>query len=263
MKNAKFVAGFAACGFILSFIFGLFSHSQFLSILLKALIFGIVFGFLGFVISFLAGKFLLEESGNDFDTDISNAGPKNTVSENSTSKGHIVDITIKDEELPVGTSENRFTVGDNHQMLNETDYGASLGESVQNVDTSETDPNVSFMPVKSIETLTNVSSKEAIHPDSIATSVAPATKTAPNKTESAFNDDKGIDTLPDISGFAVDNLPTTDTSAVVEDVDNESGSEFVTTATRSRSSTAEVPEINDASLYAKAISSVLSAEESW
>lgn len=258
MKNAKFVAGFAVCGFILSFIFGLFSHSSILSILLKALIFGIVFGVLGFVISFLSDKFLLEENGNDFDTDISNASPKTANSENSDSKGHIVDITIKDEELPIGVSENSFAVGNNHQMLNDTDYGKPDLDKMPEPENRETDPNVSFVPVQKLETLTNVSSKESIHPDSIGTP-----NNAPNNAAKAFNDEKGIDTLPDISGFAIDNLPSTDAASVVEDVDSESGSEFVTTATRSMSTETEVPEIKDASLYAKAISSVLSAEDSW
>lgn len=256
MKQSKFVIAFSACGFILSLIFGLFSHKQILSILLNALIFGIVFGILGFLISFLSSKFLLEDNGSEFDTDISNSAPKATKSENGDSKGHLVDITIKDEELPVGVSENHFAVGDNHQMLNESDYGTSQFEPVSST-SNETDPNVSFMPVKSLETLTNVSSIEAIHPNSIA--VTENNK----KSEAAFNDDKGIDTLPDISGFAVDNLPTTDTESIVDDVDNESGSEFVTTATRSSSTEDKVPEINDASLYAKAISSVLSEEDSW
>lgn len=270
MKNIKFVAVFAACGFVLSLLFGLFSHTGILSILLKALIFGIVFGILGFGISFVFTKFLLEDVG-DGDVDISSPSPKMSFSSNDDSKGHVVDITIKDEELPESSSENHFVVGDNHQMLNETDYGKEQNHASRVAET-EPDPNVSFMPVRNLETITNVSSKESIKPDansapepkSSSEEVRPSVSETPAFVKEQKNSsDNEIDTLPDISGFAIDNVPQTEASTIVEDVDNESGNEFVTTATRSMSSDAEVPEIKDASLYAKAISSVLSAEDTW
>lgn len=265
MKNIKFVAVFAACGFVLSLLFGLFSHAGILSILLKALIFGIVFGILGFGISFLFNKFLLGDEAGDGDVDISTPTPKMSFSGNDDTKGQIVDITIKDEDLPESSSDNHFVVGDNHQLLNETDYGKSHVQAAPVAETAP-DPNVSFMPVRNLETITNVSSKESIKPD--ATPVPePAAASAPAPAAPSFvpenkgSSDNEIDTLPDISGFAIDNAPQTDASTIVEDVDSESGNEFVTTATRSMSSDAEVPEIKDASLYAKAISSVLSAED--
>lgn len=268
MKNIKFVAVFSACGFVLSLLFGLFSHTGILSVLLKALIFGIVFGILGFGISFVFDKFLLEDMG-DGDVDISSPTPKMSFSSNDDSKGQVVDITIKDEDLPESTSDNHFVVGDNHQMLNETDYGKVQNHSVT-VNETAPDPNVSFKPVRNLETVTNVSSKESIKPDanfaSVQQGVAEENRNISSEPASFISENKNtseneIDTLPDISGFAIDNVPQTDASTIVEDVDSESGNEFVTTATRSMSSDAEVPEIKDASLYAKAISSVLSAED--
>lgn len=261
MKNIKFVAVFSVCGFILSFLFGLFSHSHFLSVLLKALIFGILFGGLGFGISFLFSKFLLEDTGssNGFDVDVPAAGQKDYEGEKS--KGQIVNITIKDEELPQSGSDNHYVVGDSHQMLNENDYG-HLNQHGHTQTTVAPDPNVSFMPVRSLETLTNVSSKESVTPESISSTGNSAKTSFSNISSKNDSSDGGIDTLPDISAFAMDNVSSNEKSDdETGDVDTDSGSEFVTTATRSLSSDAEVPEIKDASLFAKAISSVLSAED--
>ena len=58
MRSAKYIGLFAACGFVLSFVSGLFSHSSILSILLKALIFALIFGVVGLGISFVYSKFL-------------------------------------------------------------------------------------------------------------------------------------------------------------------------------------------------------------
>ena len=62
MKNIKSIAICAASGFILSLICGFFSKAGFGHIFLTALIFGIVFGLLGFGISFLFDRFLSVEA---------------------------------------------------------------------------------------------------------------------------------------------------------------------------------------------------------
>ena len=62
MRSAKSIGLFAACGFILSFVSGLFSNSSILSVLIKALIFAVVFGVLGLGISFIFNKFLSDGS---------------------------------------------------------------------------------------------------------------------------------------------------------------------------------------------------------
>ena len=66
MRSAKYIGLFAACGFILSFVSGLFSHSSILSILLKALIFALVFGILGAGISLIYEKFLSDGNGGEY-----------------------------------------------------------------------------------------------------------------------------------------------------------------------------------------------------
>ena len=62
MKGIKLLVISAASGFILSFLFGLFSHTSIISILLKAILFAVVFGILGFLINLAVYKFLIDES---------------------------------------------------------------------------------------------------------------------------------------------------------------------------------------------------------
>ena len=58
MRKIKSVIYFSIFGFIISFIFGLFSHSSFFYIFSKALLFFVIFAVLGFIASFLFSKFL-------------------------------------------------------------------------------------------------------------------------------------------------------------------------------------------------------------
>jgi hypothetical protein len=144
MRSAKFIGLFAACGFILSFVSGLFSHSSILSILIKALIFAVVFGLLGLGISFIFNKFLSDGSGGDFQSDYSvdsSAAPQ------ASALGQNVDITIQDEELRPSDSENHFVVGDNHQMLNDSDVRNSANAAAQAPDSSQ-----GFVPLRNFET---------------------------------------------------------------------------------------------------------------
>ena len=118
MRNFKSILYFAIFGFLISFVFGLFSHSSFLVIFVKAIIFLLVFALLGFVISFVFSKFLDDDSTNELSGE---DGTNSSVQENNT-KGKIVDLVIQDEELAPKQSENSFFVGSNRQMLNESDY---------------------------------------------------------------------------------------------------------------------------------------------
>ena len=240
MEGLKLSCVFAGCGFLLSFIFGLFSRTSILSVLLKALLFGILFGVLGFCISFIFEKFLYDDSINEFSTDISQGESGASAMSASGSKGQIVDITIQDEELEKSESDNHFMVGDNHQMLHDTDLSAK----VKPESTTETQPG--FVPLKNFETINNISGKEAVSPDSGSAEKSKAAETVM---------DGGIDTLPDMN-----NLVYEDNSSAGS---NEEGLNTVFDSTTSiQSSKGEVPEIKDAALMAKAISSVLSDENS-
>ena len=257
MRSAKYIGLFAACGFVLSFVSGLFSHSAILSVLLKALIFAVVFGLLGFAISFIYSKFLSDGSSgeyqSDYTSDASSAPAANSA------LGNNVDITIQDEELKPSDSDNHFVVGDNHQMLNDSD----VKNSERNATGSQTSEE-GFVPLRKFETVKNFSGKEAVIPsEAIASNEkqessteAPAPAAAPSSNVS-FNDEGGIDTLPDMENFV---FSESSGSASDDDSDTGSDSDFVSMGSSKKNN--GPAEVQDAALMAKAISSVLSDENS-
>jgi len=246
MKGLKFSCIFAGCGFLLSFLFGLFSHTSILSVLLKALTFGIIFGILGFGISIIFEKFLYEDSASEFSSDVSQNESGSVSAAPVTSKGQVVDITIQDEELGPGESDNHFVVGDNHQMLHDSD----LVTKAKVEEVKETQPG--FVPLKNFETVTNLSGKEAVSPDSV--SAVAAENNSGMRSVSAMED--GIDTLPDMNNLVIEDNNSSDSE------DDDAVNTGFDSATSVHSSNNEVPEIKDAGLMAKAISSVLSDENS-
>ena len=257
MRSAKYIGLFAACGFILSFVSGLFSHSSILSVLLKALIFALVFGLLGFAISFIYSKFLSDGSSgeyqSDYTSDTSSAPAANSA------LGNNVDITIQDEELKPSDSDNHFVVGDNHQMLNDSD----VKNSERNATGSQTSEE-GFVPLRNFETVKNFSGKEAVIPAEAVAVEKPVESSAPveTQTSAAVNirtntSDGGIDTLPDMENFVF-----SESSGSGDDAsDAETESEFVSSSGYHKKNDGPA-EVQDAALMAKAISSVLSDENS-
>lgn len=250
MRSAKYVGLFVACGFILSFVSGLFSHSSILSILLKALIFALVFGVLGFGISFIYSKFLSDGSNGDFQGEYT-ADSSSGISQQS-ALGQNVDITIQDEELKPSESENHFVVGENHQMLNESDVRNS-----EKAAATEQESPKGFVPLRNFETVNNFSGKEAVVPFEAAA----ANQNSENSAGSSENIGAGgLDTLPDMENFVFSESGSSNS----EDDDalaSGTGSEFVTSSGSHKKNDAPA-EIQDAALMAKAISSVLSDENS-
>ena len=259
MRSTKSIGLFAACGFILSFVSGLFSHSSILSVLLKALIFAVIFGVLGLGISFIFEKFLFDGSGGDFQSDYS--ADTSTPVAGTSALGQNVDITIQDEELRPSESENHFVVGDNHQMLNDSD--------VRNSERAETGTSGSaqgFVPLRNFETVQNFSGTEAVIPaEAVASdsSAQPAPVETPRAVPPSFNDSNngegGIDTLPDMENFVFNEGSDSDSSDEVSDSGTDS--EFVSSVSSHKKSDGPA-EVQDAALMAKAISSVLSDENS-
>lgn len=247
MRKIKIISVFAVIGFLISFVFGLFSGRGAGSILLRALIFTVIFALLGLGISFLFEKFLMED-GSDLSSEslnVSSNGNKDSVQ-----KGQLVDVTIQDEELPQGNSNNRFVVNDNHQMLNKTDTVQSVSESSVNSEASDSaqPADNGFVPLKNFETVNNFSSTEASSPDVVSGAKA---STKPSAV------DGELDVLPDMEKleFGSSSSGSSDSSVMgYEDVTSYSSS--------SSKKTLEDVGIQDAALMAKAISSALSGEES-
>ena len=248
MKNIKSIAICAASGFILSLICGFFSKAGFGHIFLTALIFGIVFGLLGFGISFLFDRFLSVEAVQVEAADSSN----NDVNLSSAPKnlGQHVDIVIQDEPLEQSGNPNHYDVGENHQMLNESDYNNSQKAE----DTAETIvPKNEFVPIRNLETVTNFSGNESETP-----AEAEQRREAIVQQEQQKGND--IDTLPDMSDFKINSGSENpdDNTVIISDSEE---AQFVHNATNYKSSEVGDGEIKDASLMAKAISSILAEEE--
>lgn len=250
MKGMKFISFFAVSGFVLSFLFGLFSHTSFLSVLLKALLFAVIFGILGFLINIVFDKFLADDTG-DLSSDYSSEDNSGVKQGSAPAKGQLVDITIQDEDLVKSEGDNHFVVGENHQMLNESDMRQH--HETQHLTETETvhDENPGFVPLKKEENLKDLSGKEAVSSDSVS---------SVGMQGGVENGDfsNSIDTLPDMNhiDFAAND------EEEAEEIDTDTDSDFNSSASYSKRSETEVPEVKDAALIAKAISSVLSGEDS-
>lgn len=235
MKGIKVIAVFSSCGFVLSFVFGLFSHSPIGIIFIKALITTVVFFVLGFLISFIYKKFL-DDSLNE---EISDSSDNNN---SVNSKGQNIDITIQDEELEQSSSDKRFFVNDKHQMLNKSDIK-------QQSENATTEHN-SFVPIRNLENMTNISGTESVTPNEVNNEVQ--NNIIPNNTTPSKD---GLDILPDMEGISFAN----NDNSLNEEYDTDTGESFSSSITRGSDS---APDVQNAELIAKAISSVLSNENS-
>lgn len=268
MLNIKFISIFAASGFIFSFFVGLFSKSKIYVILLRALIFGIIFGVIALLISYLYNKFLNDESGSDLTTDTASS----STTTNPETKGQRVDFVVQDEEFARSESDNHFVVGEKHQMLNNNDFSGDaksdvktpasdgMGGTAEDTSSSNTEK---FIPLKNFETVSNFSSKEAV-PSAVISSANQEEKPLLNETSETRNgNDFGdnIDTLPDMNSFSFsnDSEKDSDDGEVIEGTDDSFVSSVSTGANKKSEYSGEV---QDASLMAKAISSILSGENS-
>lgn len=242
MKNIKIVSIFAIVGFILSLFFGLFSGSGFLKVLLTALISSIVFAVLGLALSFVFEKFLLVET-SEYESQTSSAPAENTQS----NLGNNVDIVIEDQELERSDSSNRYTVGENYSMLNDTDVNP---KSVQTEQDTGASVNSGFVPVRNLETLTNFSGSEAVKPTEVG-----------NADGKNGNPDE-LDVLPDFSGIAGKSVPVAQGSSDDDGDSLDAGfSGSISVSTYQRKNEVDTEKFQNTELIAKAISSVLSDEE--
>lgn len=248
MKGIKLLVISAASGFVLSFLFGLFSHTSIISILLKAILFAVIFGILGFLINLAVNKFLIDESQNSSGFADSDSAANEVSSVNEPKTGQMVDITIQDEELEKGESENHFVVGNAHSMLKDSDVEKSgLSEQTEKNRNQQEAEKKGFVPLTNFENLKNVSGKEAVSPESI-----------PERSASKTNfDSESIDTLPDIGDLGFESETESENGSDDDEMENDS--DYVPLGNKKSENSTEV---KDAALIAKAISSVLSGENS-
>ena len=245
MRNVKFISVFAACGFILSFVFGFFSHSSFVSILLKALIFGVIFVGLGLLISFVFNKFLVDSDSLDLSNEDGVELGSGGSNDSSNYVGQKVDVVVKEEELTPSDSDNHFIVGDNHQMLKSTDINEdSVNNDFEGDDASSSS---NYVPLRNAENSNNFSGVESVPPG----------ETPSDSSEDSSSMDENLDTLPDMENFVISS--NNDSDGKEDESYSESG--FASSTNTFKHSDAPAPEMKDAGLYAQAISTILSGDD--
>lgn len=246
MKNIKFVSFSAGAGFILSLTFGIFSKSGILKVFLTALVFALIFAVLGFGLTFVYEKFLSLDSSEIDSTKSTESKPV------SSSVGNNVDIVIEDQELERSGSNNRFNVGENRSMLNTSDVVTSNNSSSDNSSVAE-DSKSNFVPVRNLETLTNISGTEAVKPSAVANKSAEISESSSSK-----NDD--LDVLPDFGNLGMPATPMSSFSSSANDsIDEFSDTESSSVYTSKRNDV-DTDKFQNTELIAKAISTVLSDE---
>ena len=289
MKNIKFIISFSAFGFVLSFVFGLFSRSGFGHIILFALIFAIVFAGIGFGLQFLFDKVL------DINT---NEPVPAAASENHSSSyttGQKVDIVVEDQDIPEDMEDSQFFVGTNHQMLNDSDFGntpekvseaavavkaaqnftenqmisnkkeadfvssadQSVGDSVKSKIASENSSSAGFVPISLGETPKNFSGTEARPVNDTNNSSQSSVKSSVSSgSVSADSNPDELDVLPDLEDISFNTNKASSEANADEDGD------IVPSETVSSGSVdaATVTEGQDAAVMAKAISTLLAKD---
>ena len=274
MRSIKALIVSASFGFLLSFVFGLFSHAAILIILLRALITAAVFAGLGFLISFISDKFLFEDSDS---SDIA----VDSVPASNPAVGNKVDLYVHDEELSPGDSENNYYVDDSSkQMLNVSDMKASSSHVFNQPQVSSAgdagaasagsaSPSNEEMPAMEApapgapEASVAQTSGTSSIPHQGGAASASETQTSSSPAQAAPSQNSGseeLDTLPDMSSFVMENSSSSSSEEGGDDSSVESDSHFATTV--SHSSGSGDAGIQDAAVMAKAISSVLSSEDS-
>lgn len=255
MINPKNICVSACIGFFLSFLIGLFSDVNFSAVLLRALLFGLLFAALCVGISFLFQKFLAADNGG-FSPE-----PDSPLSRAAT--GNVVNIVIDDSNLPDEDMAPKFTVSETHSNLHKNktppaapkEGGAFESAAVQAAASSEpssAEPAISEpVAAPSAESVSSSSAANAAFKPVSLGDVTQKTDSAPVSSETA----QPLDELPDIS-----DMPTT-SSDVASELDSPaeeivSDSEFATGGAKMK----EQPVSGDTAVMAKAIQTLLAKD---
>ncbi|QTQ14099.1 hypothetical protein HRQ91_06295 [Treponema parvum] len=145
MINPKVIVGSAMVGFFLSCFVGFLCRAGIPVILLRAFIFALVFGALGFGANFVAGKFLFAP-----DADVSMSDVSEKFASAQRASGGTIDITIADEELPSEENSTDFTVTKAVRAYHDTNNGRK--NSLSQAQTSEAAAVVNSAAERSPET---------------------------------------------------------------------------------------------------------------
>lgn len=261
MRNIKTIVSFSAAGFILSLIFGIFSNSSFIRVLLVALAWAIAFGLLGLLISFLFNTVLKVESSS---YSSSEASPSQGMGIKTESLGNNVDIVVEDQELDRTESVNRYSVGQNHQMLNDSDLDEN--KTAQENASAAVSDNPGFVPIRNLETYKNISGTESVKPSELKKKedeeeeleeieeIEGVDSSSPSNNVQIAGTDDALDVLPDMGEYVSSgNVNTNDGFGY-------DGSGYSDSSYGNSNKKVDGENMQNTELIAKAISSVLSAE---
>ena len=263
MINFKSVGISAGIGFVLSFLTGIISRNAFGTVLVRALIFALVFAGMAAGISFLY-KMFLSDSGESLYGETSGSASTTPVT------GSKVDIVVSDENIEDDDSGPKFHVENNRQGLSENPGGTAAShekapaqtkiqelnelsaESVEDVPPQEA--SQSFKPV-SLGNSEQIPAMDAINPSN------PAHRRSGDKPltagNGAINSVDNLQELPEIGDFT-DNKQN-DESDVISD------SDFAKSSSSSGGSSALFPdgtnaESKNTDIMAQAIRTLLSSD---
>lgn len=190
MIKPKFIIICVCVGFVLSFVAGLSAGVSFGVILLRAVVFGILFGALGFGVGVVGQRFLSDDS--DLEGGDSPAVPR---------QGSIVDLSIGDEPLEEDENGPDFYV-----RSDMPDYGAGKdGES------GSDEASSSGVPALGGETKPAAAAPEPSEPGQFK----PISLGVPAQGSSSASqgDSGGEDVLPEIGDIPIDSFDDGDETA--------------------------------------------------
>ncbi len=261
--NQKAIGGFAACGFVLSFLTGIISKNAFLIILLRSFLFAVIFCVLSIGISFLFNKFLADEAvSGENSAESSNSKIQKT--------GENVNIVVGDDNFEDDDTAPKFFVENNKETFQNDEIAGSVTKENSTPFTSEgevlknaEDPQIktdsektTFEPVNLAQMHTSGQDKAEVQRQEI-----PSNKGDSSNKVNSFADGTAIDNideLPDIEDIS-DSVKNNSNSDIIGD------SDFATSGeTNSKSSVfPDGTQANsaNASLIAQAIRTALKRDE--
>lgn len=257
MINPKNICVSACIGFFLSFLIGLFSDVHFSVVVLRALLFGVVFAVLCVGISILYQKFLSADNGG-FVSDSELSSPKSAT-------GGVVNIVVDDSNLPDEETSPKFTVLNNHTALDNEIKKTSVRDepsadstpviSSAPVTSSESEEKTSFKPVSLGEVDSNSNSAKTVASSNI-TENSSSKSASSDVAVSDAQEQEQLDELPDISNMAVE--ASGDVASDLDSPTDEivSDSEFATGGAKMK----EQPVSGDTAVMAKAIQTLLAKD---
>ena len=275
MLTPKKVAIPAAFGFALSFFISIIATHKVGWSLLRALIFGIIFGGLAFGIDFLYTKFLNSSEETDLTSD--------TTKKSANPSGSKIDLVVGEENLTDDGQSLSFAVEKNKRQLPTEDTMGlkdlpstpkvtmeSVGANMENIPTATTNSTVTkdnFKPVN----LAASTSKENQEPQSqkeektqtptnVQKTPSAEQNSAASKRAIAKQAEKSeIDELPDISGILPEMSGSSENKDIIEDSDFANSGENAASERLSVVDGSKAKD-HDAATMAKAIQTFLSKD---